>query len=1221
MVVARAVAAVGRRPEPHLRAVVSDVLQRRRLGESGDDAMAVSALFSRLLSLGCIQLYSMFDVAKRNVLKKLKEAVDKSPKGSLDAPIVDLIHFVNEQADYVTTSSCSGRIAAFAWMEPSKEGGTGDVGSSATVKGGGEWLLAEHAHINLPQLRAALSSDKVAGRSVILKHEPFIMHVQCRTVEAAQRLLQTAMASGFRESGLSAGKKTMVAVRTTAGLLEIPLIACGRLLVSEEYLRYVLEVANDKFTTNERRTERFFAAVRKSLQAATPEHAKDEASRREQARHSAKRTHRSSEKGESMGPSRKQPEGIVSKARCSSDAAVTEPTAAAAATAPPQPQGARACLQRWGAALAHVISGRYAVLCGGFGGDGAAARLNDVLVRDNATMEWFVPDVCPRPDDRRAAVPAVRPAAPAPRVRHTLTGVASDVCVLFGGRTSPARSLSDVWCLTVVPKDDGVATTWHESSSASGTRASARWAHSATWIGNSVEADDSLRNSVIVFGGRSSEGVLGDLWALRVDQSTGGAPRDSWTRLATRGRAPSPVFAHAAALCPAGLIVHGGFKHAHAPPDASVPRDADGSDLDEAVPAGTTGGCEQMFSGTMTVLDLVELTWSHPEVSPSPSALRASHTLSPIPGCSRLLILGGARAQSDTAAHSVAVMLDSTQNRYGKLEFSTSNLEIEADGVFPVKHCASVDRTRGGIMLSVLGGGGPAFPFGQYFGESITLKIAGLADANVEIASADVERVAVQSLTPKPAQEVDSVVSETRALLAERRNVKLLKTALEQRKWYDNKRRIQPWGSKADGVMAIPLSSDGASTITSPETESSSVELLRVSGALFDDSGGGVRIVDVSLPPSRAAQARTAQGSGKVGQLALELARVAAEHGLPADVTQDAPRKVEWVGDIAVIPAEALLDPRWEPAVPNIWDTVASVFGCQRVARAARIDAGLRRRSRVELLKAATSSAGDEEAGWVTVRENGLKYSFDITRVMFSSGNVTEKARMGRLKAAGETVVDLYCGIGYFTIPLLVHAKVRHVHACDWNSDAIVAIRRNLVSNGVAERCTVHYGDNAQVAQPLADVADRVLLGLIPTSAQGWPVAVSVLRRSGGWLHVHDNVHEKDIAFWTAHVANTLVHLAAAQGKHYTARCVHLERVKSYAPRVFHVVGDFHLVAVETACDGADGASCGAASTVMPASLATGTGARLLRSQWAEGAASASILCPPVKTVCSNGRK
>lgn len=53
-----------------------------------------------------------FDICKKNALLKLQKC-DKSPKGSLDIPIADLVNFINNQNDYVTTSSCSGRISIF----------------------------------------------------------------------------------------------------------------------------------------------------------------------------------------------------------------------------------------------------------------------------------------------------------------------------------------------------------------------------------------------------------------------------------------------------------------------------------------------------------------------------------------------------------------------------------------------------------------------------------------------------------------------------------------------------------------------------------------------------------------------------------------------------------------------------------------------------------------------------------------------------------------------------------------------------------------------------------------------------------------------------------------------------------------------------------------------------------------------------------------------------
>ncbi|KAL3194410.1 hypothetical protein MRX96_016205 [Rhipicephalus microplus] len=109
----------------------------------------------------------------------------------------------------------------------------------------------------------------------------------------------------------------------------------------------------------------------------------------------------------------------------------------------------------------------------------------------------------------------------------------------------------------------------------------------------------------------------------------------------------------------------------------------------------------------------------------------------------------------------------------------------------------------------------------------------------------------------------------------------------------------------------------------------------------------------------------------------------------------------------------------------------------------------------------------------------------------------------------GEIVVDLFAGIGYFTLPYLLHAGAAHVHACEWNPDALEALHRNLQLNGVQDRCTVHAGDCREVCPEGA--ADRVNLGLIPSSAIGWKTACRALnpQRKRCWMHVHENIESK----------------------------------------------------------------------------------------------------------------
>ena len=58
--------------------------------------------------------------------------------------------------------------------------------------------------------------------------------------------------------------------------------------------------------------------------------------------------------------------------------------------------------------------------------------------------------------------------------------------------------------------------------------------------------------------------------------------------------------------------------------------------------------------------------------------------------------------------------------------------------------------------------------------------------------------------------------------------------------------------------------------------------------------------------------------------------------------------------------------------------------------------------------------------GWFNHQENGILYSFDATKCMFSWGNPSEKLRMARLDCKNEVVVDLFAGIGYFVLSFLV---------------------------------------------------------------------------------------------------------------------------------------------------------------------------------------------------------
>ena len=171
---------------------------------------------------------------------------------------------------------------------------------------------------------------------------------------------------------------------------------------------------------------------------------------------------------------------------------------------------------------------------------------------------------------------------------------------------------------------------------------------------------------------------------------------------------------------------------------------------------------------------------------------------------------------------------------------------------------------------------------------------------------------------------------------------------------------------------------------------------------------------------------------------------------------EDIPNTWQVHGDLLLLPKDSFKHKVWKCVIPAIWDVYCKHLNVKRIARHSRIADDHFRSSKVELLHGVD--------GKVARKENGILYSYDITKCMFSDGNITEKMRIAKFDCTDEIVVDMFAGIGYFVLPYLVHANARIVYACEWNGEAVKALKNNLEINDVAEKCVVLEGDNREVS-------------------------------------------------------------------------------------------------------------------------------------------------------------
>ncbi|MCW4047291.1 MAG: class I SAM-dependent methyltransferase family protein [Candidatus Bathyarchaeota archaeon] len=224
------------------------------------------------------------------------------------------------------------------------------------------------------------------------------------------------------------------------------------------------------------------------------------------------------------------------------------------------------------------------------------------------------------------------------------------------------------------------------------------------------------------------------------------------------------------------------------------------------------------------------------------------------------------------------------------------------------------------------------------------------------------------------------------------------------------------------------------------------------------------------------------------------------QNRVPPHLLAILPRALDMVGDIAII------------EVPFELKTYENLIGEAVLKTHKNVRTVLAKASAVTglyRLREFSVIAGENRTATV-YKEYGCTYQVDLAKVYFSPRLSHEHKRVASLVQEGETVVDLFAGVGPFSVLIAKVGDVK-VYAVDLNSAAIELLKRNCRLNRVENRVFPILGDAKQVVEDkLLGVADRVIMNLPERALEFVDTACKALKPAGGIVHHYEFIRQPD---------------------------------------------------------------------------------------------------------------
>lgn len=186
-------------------------------------------------------------------------------------------------------------------------------------------------------------------------------------------------------------------------------------------------------------------------------------------------------------------------------------------------------------------------------------------------------------------------------------------------------------------------------------------------------------------------------------------------------------------------------------------------------------------------------------------------------------------------------------------------------------------------------------------------------------------------------------------------------------------------------------------------------------------------------------------------------------------------------------------------------------------------------------------------------KESGCRFQVDVEKAFFSPRLSTERQRIADLTNEGEIIINMFAGIGMFSI-LAAKKKKCQVYSIDVNPVASELCEKNISQNKLAGTVISLNGDASSIIKnKLQNTGDRTLM-LLPERSDEFLQSAIDATKDGGIIHYYSHIR-----------AETKSSAARLTKEHYLkispveSEVLNAKIVRAVGPRYYQTVVDVRI--------------------------------------------------------------